>query len=101
MFSFFKRLFQKNNQEIQKVLQKGAIIIDVRTKEEYEKGHVSGSKNIPLSEIKQKRDMIKKWNRPIVTVCRSGSRSAMAKEILQADGIEVYNGGAWNSLPTK
>jgi len=98
MFAFFKRLFQKNSEGVEQALQKGAVIVDVRTKSEFEQGHVAGSKNIPLNEIKLKTEMIRKWNKPVVTVCRSGSRSAMAKGILQAAGIEVYNGGSWTSV---
>jgi phage shock protein E len=37
----------------------------------------------------------------LITVCRSGSRSSMAKSILASAGIEVYNGGPWNSLEKK
>ena len=101
MLSFFKRFFQKNNEGLEQALQSGAVIVDVRTKSEYEQGHVAGSKNIPLNEIKLKTEMISKWNKPVITVCRSGSRSAMAKGILQAAGIEVYNGGPWTSLKSK
>jgi rhodanese-related sulfurtransferase len=37
----------------------------------------------------------------VITVCRSGSRSGMAKSILKSAGIEVYNGGPWNVLKSK
>jgi phage shock protein E len=101
MFSFFKRLFKKSHEGIERALQNGVVIIDVRTKSEFNQGHAAGSKNIPLNEIKLKTEMIRKWNKPVITVCRSGSRSAMAKGLLQAAGIEVYNGGAWTNLKTK
>jgi phage shock protein E len=101
MLSFLKRLFQKPNNGLEQALQKGAVIVDVRTKGEFEHGHVPGSKNIPLNEIQLKTEMIRKWNKPVVTVCRSGTRSAMAKRMLKAADIEVYNGGAWTSLNTK
>jgi rhodanese-related sulfurtransferase len=100
MFSFIKRLFSTGNAGLSEALQQGAVILDVRTKAEYQQGHIAGSKNIPLNEIKLKADIIRKWNKPVVTVCRSGSRSAMAKTILKSAGIEVYNGGAWNALQT-
>lgn len=101
MLSFLKGLFKKNNEGLEQAFQKGAVIVDVRTKPEYQQGHVAGSKNIPLNEIKLKLETIRKWNKPVVTVCRSGSRSAMAKNVLKAAGIEVYNGGAWTSLNRK
>ncbi|HJW18473.1 MAG TPA: rhodanese-like domain-containing protein [Flavisolibacter sp.] len=101
MLSFLKGLFQKNNEGLEQAFQKGAVIVDVRTRPEYQQGHVAGSKNIPLNEIKLKLETIRKWNKPVVTVCRSGSRSAVAKNVLKAAGIEVYNGGAWTSLKRK
>lgn len=39
--------------------------------------------------------------KPIITVCQSGARSGMAKGILKAAGIEVYNGGSWFGLRSK
>lgn len=101
MLSFFKRFFQNSNEGLEQALQKGAVMVDVRTQSEFEQGHITGSKNIPLNEIKLKSEMIRKWNKPVITVCRSGSRSAMAKGVLQAAGIEVYNGGAWTALNRK
>ena len=98
MLSFLKNLFQNSNDGLADALQAGAVIVDVRTKSEYQQGHIAGSQNIPLDEIKLKTGMIRNWNKPVITVCRSGSRSAMAKDILSAAGIQVYNGGAWTSL---
>lgn len=98
MFSFLKKLFSKDNSAIEQALEKGAVIVDVRTPGEFREGHVRGSKNIPVNEIRLKIDMIRKWNKPVITVCRSGSRSAMAKSVLTRAGIEVYNGGAWQNL---
>lgn len=98
MLNFLKNFFKKDNSETETALLNGAIILDVRTSSEYEEGHVKGSKNIPLSEIRSKMEMIKKWNKPVITVCRSGSRSAVAKSALASAGIEVYNGGAWTNL---
>lgn len=98
MFSFLKKLFTKDNSAIEAALLNGAIILDVRTLSEYKQGHVQGSKNIPVNEIRSKVEMIKKWNKPVITVCRSGSRSAVAKSVLTSAGIEVYNGGSWTNL---
>lgn len=101
MLSLLKKLFQKNHPPLEQILQNGAVIVDVRTQQEYRQGHIQGSKNIPLNEIKLKVEQIRKWNKPVITVCRSGNRSGMAKGILKAAGIEVYNGGAWTNLKTK
>lgn len=97
MISFFKKLFGPSA-DFAKLVKEGAVIVDVRTKAEYLDGHIKGSTNIPLDIIKKEVQGIKKLNKPIITVCRSGNRSAMAKAILVSAGIEVYNGGAWSSL---
>jgi len=83
---------------IEEYLQKGAVVIDVRTKEEFNEGHVHGSKNIPLNEIGFKIDEIKKLNKPIITCCRSGARSGSAANVLNQNGIDTINGGPWGNV---
>jgi rhodanese-related sulfurtransferase len=97
MLSFLKNLF-KPAADFAKLLKEGAVIVDVRTKGEFQAGHIEGSKNIPLDGVKTQVQQLKKSGKPVITVCRSGNRSAMAKSILSSAGIEVYNGGAWTSL---
>ena len=80
---------------------KGAQIIDVRSKGEFESGHIKGSQNIPLPSLSAQLSRIKK-DKPVITCCASGMRSASAKSILQSNGYqEVYNGGGWSSLNQK
>jgi len=77
-----------------------AIIIDVRTKEEFDQGHIQGSLNIPVDEIGNALTWLAK-EVPTVVVCASGARSAYVKYILESKSNnfkEVYNGGAWDSL---
>jgi phage shock protein E len=97
MITFIKNLF-KPKANFKKLVNEGAVIVDVRTKGEYQAGHIEGSKNIPLDGVKTQVQQLKKSGKPVITVCRSGNRSAMAKSILSSAGIEVYNGGAWTSL---
>ncbi|HVZ97545.1 MAG TPA: rhodanese-like domain-containing protein [Chitinophagaceae bacterium] len=81
--------------------QNGAQIIDVRTKAEYDSGHIPGAVNIPLQNLGSSLSKIKK-DRPVITCCASGMRSASAKTILKSKGYaEVYNGGSWMSLHNK
>lgn len=83
---------------LDEIIVNGAIILDVRTKEEYKGGHIKGSLNIPLDEISKALSWLLK-DVPVVVCCASGSRSEEAKSILEANGLEkVYNGGAWNNL---
>ena len=83
------------------LITNGAQIIDVRTKGEYQGGHIRGSVNIPLNSLQQSLSKIKK-DKPVITCCASGMRSASAKSILKASGFtEVHNGGGWMSLNNK
>jgi phage shock protein E len=101
MLQFFKRLLGGSTASLQPVIQRGAVIIDVRTRDEYKQGHLKGSKNIPLNEVRLKSDIIRSWGKPVITVCRSGNRSQLAKAQIEAIGVETYNGGAWASFKTK
>ncbi len=79
----------------------GAVLLDVRTPEEYADGHIEKSKNIPLQSIEQAASIIKDKETPIFVHCRSGVRSAQATSILKRmgytnvediGGILSYNG---------
>jgi len=84
------------------LVNQGAIIIDVRSKGEFAGGHIKGSVNIPVDQIGKNIQKLKSKNKPIITCCASGMRSASAKNILRSNGFtEVYNGGAWRSLQNK
>ena len=83
------------------LVKKGAQIIDVRTPDEFRGGHIKGSVNISLDRLQQNLAKIKK-NKPVITCCASGMRSASAKSILQTNGYtEVFNGGGWSGLQSK
>ena len=94
-------LFGKKNNSITEFKEKGAIIIDVRTPNEFQQGAISGSKNMPLQTLNTKIDYIKKLNKPVITCCASGMRSANAASILKRNNIEAINGGGWRSLQAK
>ena len=83
---------------VEEYIQKGAIVIDVRTEPEFYEGHVEGSKNIPLNVVGFKIDEIKSFGKPIITCCRSGARSGSAANMLKQSGIDVINGGPWQSV---
>jgi rhodanese-related sulfurtransferase len=89
------------SESIQEFIEKGAIIIDVRSPGEFAGGHIKGSKNIPLSEIGSKINEIKKLNKPVIACCASGMRSSQATSILKQNGIDAINGGGWQNLQSK
>ncbi|WP_299549385.1 rhodanese-like domain-containing protein [Seonamhaeicola sp.] len=91
-------LFGTKKNRIEDFKNRGAVIIDVRTPQEYQQGAISGSKNIPLQTLNSKIDAIRKLNKPVITCCASGMRSGSACRILKPHGIEVLNGGGWQSL---
>lgn len=102
MFNFLKNaLGGGNSTDYKSLVEKGAVIIDVRSQSEFNAGHIKGSKNIPVNDIKGRVGEIKKMNKPIITVCLSGGRSGVAKSILTASGVEAYNGGPWHELEKK
>lgn len=79
----------------------GAIVIDVRTKSEFQGGHIKGALNIPLQNLAAGSSKLSK-NKVIITCCASGMRSASAKSMLRSAGFsEVHNGGGWMSLQNK
>lgn len=84
------------------LVKEGAIILDVRSKGEYAGGHIKGSLNISVDALQHNLDKLKDKNKPIITCCASGMRSASAKSILESKGYSiVHNGGSWHSLQTK
>jgi rhodanese-related sulfurtransferase len=85
-------------QNLEEIIKTGAIIIDVRTKKEFNRGHIEGSINIPLDQLGDAMSWLQK-DIPIIVICASGQRSQAAKGLLDANGYQkVYNGGAWDSL---
>jgi phage shock protein E len=93
--------FRDKSNQIAEFIAKNAVIIDVRTYEEFAGGHIKDSKNIPLQVIESKINDIKKLNKPVIACCRTGRRSGIAAMILKKNGIEAMNGGGWQSLQSK
>jgi rhodanese-related sulfurtransferase len=97
----FDFLFKDKQKMIDDFKSRNAIILDVRTTGEYANGAITDSKNIPLQILTSKLAEIKKQNKPVITCCASGMRSANAASILKQNGIEAMNGGGWQSLNNK
>ena len=95
--NFLQNIFDKSG-KLKEFLQQGAVIIDVRSPQEFSSGHVKGSKNIPLNILLSNVEEIKRFGKPIITVCQSGMRSGSAKSFLQSKGVKVINGGPWSGL---
>lgn len=84
------------------LVKQGAIILDVRSKGEYNGGHIKGSINIPVDQLSKNLGKFKDKNKTIITCCASGMRSASAKSILKSNAyVNVHNGGSWQNLKAK
>ena len=71
-----------------------AMLVDVRTPEEYREGHIPGSINVPLQQIEDIELEVAEKNTPLYVYCRSGARSRQATAMLQEMGYEeVHNIG--------
>ncbi len=84
------------------LMKQGAVILDVRTKGEFANGHIPGSINISVDTLVGNLNKLKAKDKPIITCCASGMRSASATSILKSKAYtNVHNGGAWNALQHK
>lgn len=96
--SFFSFL-GLGNQKIKDALYRGAVIIDVRSASEFDRGKIPDSINIPVDRIPINSERIKAMNRPVIFCCTSGDRSNKAIQLMTQKGLkEVYNGGNWHKL---
>jgi rhodanese-related sulfurtransferase len=99
--TFLSNLFGFKSVDYKFLIQNGAVIIDVRSPQEFNGGHIKGSQNVPLQQLQQSMSKIPK-DKVVITCCASGIRSASAKSILKSAGYpEVHNGGGWMSLNSK
>lgn len=80
-------------EELKNLEKKGAILLDVRSPQEYKEGHLNGAISLPEYEIKENVETILKNKKEIIIVyCSSGSRSKKAqKELIEMGYETVYN----------
>lgn len=92
-------LFGLGDGKLKDALRKGAIVIDVRTPNEFDQGRVPESINIPVDRVAANAERIKNMKRPVIFCCASGSRSSNAVAIMKAKGFtQVFNGGSWQHV---
>lgn len=93
--NFFTKLFGKTYSSVspakaKQILSSGGILVDVRTRAEWDDGHAPEAIHIPLDAVGRKDNALP-LGTPIVTICRSGHRSAVAARILGAQGHSVFS----------
>ena len=69
---------------------KSAVLLDVRTVDEFSRGHIDGFKNIPVDELRERINEVEK-EKTVYLICQSGLRSYIASRILEGNGYETYN----------
>lgn len=83
---------------LDKLLARGAVVLDVRTQMEFGTGHIEGAVNIPLGQLRE-RYLELDTSKTYITVCSHGLRSVKAQKLLKERGVRhVYNGGATSDL---
>ena len=100
IFDFFKQPYiNKGLKEYAEA--ENAVLLDVRTPQEYGEGHIPGSKNVPLQTIYKISSVADNKNIPLFVYCYSGGRSRQAAAVLQSmgytnvqniGGIAAYSG---------
>ena len=86
--------------EAWRMIDDGALLVDVRSAEEFAGGHLDGAINVPHTETAALADAIgAQRDRPVVLYCRSGRRSGIAQAALQELGYtRVHNGIGYEPL---
>jgi len=82
------------------MIRQGALLVDVRTPQEYEAGHLEGALLIPYDQIPQRlAEFGEDKSRPIVVYCRSGRRAGVAEQTLRKAGFtNVLNAGGYEAM---
>jgi phage shock protein E len=95
-FFLLKRMSFVAEDAAREYLAEGALVIDVRSLEEFRQGKVPGAINLPLGEVRENISKhVKNKNQPLLLHCLSGGRSALAKQQLKSLGYtNVHNLGS-------
>jgi phage shock protein E len=92
-----RRSGQVSMKEATELVKGGALILDVRNPDEFQRGHLSQAYNMPLNSIETSMmEKFKDREKPVLLHCQSGFRSAQAKGRLERLGYKhVYNLGSY------
>lgn len=103
LLQLWKKMQRTDKQTIIDALAQGAIVIDVRSPDEFAASHYPGAQNVPLHLLSITPDAVgAKPDQAIVLYCASGMRSASACRILKAAGFsQVMNAGSLSDLPKR
>lgn len=86
-----------NSNSLEKIIsENNYTVVDVRTNEEYDEGHVVGAVNIPYDTIDEDVELDK--SKTILVYCRSGKRSSVAYNTLKGLGYDVVDLGSYDKI---
>ncbi len=72
-----------------RLINKGAVVVDVRDRDQFVTGHLVNAKNFPLGDIESDRKRIDKYrNKTVLAVCDTGATSGKAANVLRGQGFE-------------
>jgi rhodanese-related sulfurtransferase len=76
-----------------RLMNQGALVIDLRSRELYDAGHIVDARNVPAAELQSQADTLKKWrDKNVITYCDSGTNGASAARSLVKLGFtKVFN----------
>jgi len=76
-----------------RLMNQGALVIDLRGKESYDSGHIGDARNIPLADLASQAEVLKKWrDKSVITYCDNGINGASAARALIKLGFtKVFN----------
>jgi rhodanese-related sulfurtransferase len=78
----------RSGEEAHALVDQGAVLVDVRTKQEFAAGHLPGAINIPVQDLEVRVTELGSKHVPMVVYCKSGSRSSYAAGVLERAGYE-------------
>jgi phage shock protein E len=98
---FFGGKNMADQNTVKEKIQKGALIVDVRSPGEFAGGAYPKAVNIPVDQVQARiKEFGSDKSKPIVVYCLSGGRSSHAKAILESNGFtDVTNGGGYSNMP--
>ena len=90
-----------------RLMNQGALVLDVRAKDSYDAGHIRDARNVPAADLESQAESLKKWrDKSVITYCDSGTSGASgARTLMKLGFVKVFNlhGGlnAWvkDNLP--
>jgi rhodanese-related sulfurtransferase len=76
-----------------RLMNQGALVVDLRTKEAYDAGHIGEARNVPAAELESQAESLKKWrDKNVITYCDSGTSGAGgARTLMKLGFTKVFN----------